>query len=297
MARAKKILAPTYTELIVPTYKALLALGGSGTNNEICDQVIKDLKLSDEAVEESHLGSDNQTELEYQLAWARTYLKNYGVIINTRRSVWAVTREYLAGVDLDPKIVVAYTAKGNAKRRESDNSIPIIEISDTDAELTNDEEGYPDEIPPWKQRLMEVLLQMDPYGFERLTQRLLRECGFDPVVVTKRSRDGGIDGRGKLKINETIGFNVAFQCKRYKGAVDASAIRDFRGSLANGIEKGIFITTGTYTKAAKDEASDISKTPIELIDGEEFVDLIIQYQIGVNKVVTYEIDENYFNSI
>ena len=83
MARTKKILAPTYTELIVPTYNALLKLGGSGTNNEIYEQVIKDMKLSDEAVDESHLGNENQTELEYQLAWARTYLKNFGVIVNS----------------------------------------------------------------------------------------------------------------------------------------------------------------------------------------------------------------------
>ena len=87
MTRTKKILTPTYTELIVPTYEALLKLGGSGTNNEIYEQVIKDMKLSDEVVDESHLGNDNQTELEYQLAWARTYLKNYGVIINSERSV------------------------------------------------------------------------------------------------------------------------------------------------------------------------------------------------------------------
>ncbi len=89
MPKTKKIIAPTYTELILPVYRALLGLGGSGTNDEICDKVVSDLKLTDEAVDESHLGSDNQTELEYQLAWARTYLKNYGVIINSARSVWS----------------------------------------------------------------------------------------------------------------------------------------------------------------------------------------------------------------
>ena len=90
MAKIKKILAPTYTELIVPTYKALLELGGSGTNSEICAQVIKDLQLPDEVVDETHMGKINQTELEYQLAWARTYLKNYGVIVNSARSVCTI---------------------------------------------------------------------------------------------------------------------------------------------------------------------------------------------------------------
>jgi restriction system protein len=111
VARTKKILAPTYTELIVPTYKALLELGGSGNNNEIYEQVIKDLQLSDEAVDESHLGNENQTELQYQLAWARTYLKNYGVIINSTRSVWSITSDYTCGVELDPREVVAHTAR------------------------------------------------------------------------------------------------------------------------------------------------------------------------------------------
>ena len=117
MARTKKILAPTYTELIVPTYNALLKLGGSGTNNEIYEQVIKDMKLSDEAVDESHLGNENQTELEYQLAWARTYLINFGVIVNSARSVWSITSNYTSGANLDPKEVIAFTAYKNAKRR------------------------------------------------------------------------------------------------------------------------------------------------------------------------------------
>ena len=83
----------------MPTYQALIKLGGSGTNNEICEQVIKDLQLSDEVVDESHLGSESQTELEYQLAWARTYLKNFGVIINSARSVWSITPDYTTGVE------------------------------------------------------------------------------------------------------------------------------------------------------------------------------------------------------
>ena len=118
MARVKKSLAPTYTELIVPTYKALLALGGSGTNSEIYEQVIKDMKLSDEVVDESHLGSENQTELEYQLAWARTYLKNYGVIINSARSVWSITSNYTSGIELDSKEIVAFTANKKLKEEQ-----------------------------------------------------------------------------------------------------------------------------------------------------------------------------------
>ena len=144
---------------------------------------------------------------------------------------------------------------------------------------------------------LEVLQNMDPYGFERLSQRLLRECGFTQVEVTKKSGDGGIDGTGKLRINGIFSFNVAFQCKRYKGMVGAGEIRDFRGSLTTDIEKGVMITTGSFSKAAREEASNPGKQQIDLIDGEEFMSKIAEYGIGVKPVTTYEIDEEFFKKI
>ena len=241
------------------------------------------------------MGSESQTELEYQLAWARTYLKNFGVIINSARSVWSITPDYTTGVELDAREIVSYTANRNAERRKGRRKIEEVNCENPDDGIAeNDETEYPDEIKPWRQRLAEVLQNMDPYGFERLTQRVLRECGFTQVEVTKKSGDGGIDGTGKLKINGIFSFNVAFQCKRYKGAVGAS---DIRGSLTTDIEKGVFITTGMFTKAAKEEASNPGKQQIDLIDGEEFINKIAQYGIGVREVITYEIDEEFFEKI
>ena len=138
---------------------------------------------------------------------------------------------------------------------------------------------------------------MDPYAFERLSQRLLRECGFSQVEVTKKSGDGGIDGTGKMRIGGIISFNVAFQCKRYKGLVSAGDIREFRGSLTNTIEKGVFITTGTLSRAAREEATSLAKQQIDLIDGEEFISKLAEYGIGLKEVKDYEIDEEYFNKI
>ena len=275
-----------------------MELGGSGTNDEICAQVIKAMNLPDDVVDEPHLGNINQTELEYQLAWARTYLKNFGVIVNSGRSVWAIAPDYTAKVELNTKEIVAYTVNRNMQRRL--NAAASTEVQDSepnDTDPSNDYEEYPDEIKPWRQKLSEILQNMDPYGFERLTQRLLRECGFSQVEVTKKSGDGGIDGTGKLKINGIFSFNVAFQCKRYKGAVSAGDIRDFRGSLTTDIEKGVLITTGTFTKAAKEEASNPGKQQIDLIDGEEFINKIAEYGIGVKEVKTYEVDEKFFEKI
>lgn len=296
MGRVKKSNVPTYKELIIPTYDALLALGGSGTNDEICLKVIKMLDLPDEIVDETHLGNVNQTELEYQLAWSRTYLKNYGVVINSGRSVWSITSDYTSKVDLDVAKIVEHTIKRNAQRRK-DKTDNTNTNTPNDNDPSNDYDEFPDEIKPWRQKLSDILQNMDPFGFERLAQRLLRECGFSQVEVTKKTGDGGIDGTGKLKINGIFSFNVAFQCKRYKGAVGAGDIRDFRGSLTTDIEKGVLITTGTFTKAAKEEASNPGKQQIDLIDGEEFINKIAEYGIGVKEVKTYEVDEEFFEKI
>lgn len=298
MGRKKKNLSPTYRELIIPTYNALKKLGGSGTNQEICTQVIKDMNLPDAVVDETHLGNVNQTELEYQLAWARTYMKNFGIIVNSARSVWSITSQYTGNRELDPSEIIAALAEKNAqKRAEKISKTDKTQDKPEDEILENDDVEFPDEIKPWKIKLAEVLQNMDPYGFERLAQRVLRECGFTQVEVTKKSGDGGIDGTGKLKINGIFSFNVAFQCKRYKGQVSASDIRDFRGSLTTDIEKGVLITTGTFTKAAKEEASNPGKQQIDLIDGEEFINKIAEYGIGVKPVTTYEIDEDFFRNI
>ena len=138
---------------------------------------------------------------------------------------------------------------------------------------------------------------MDAYGFECLAQRVLRECGFTQVEVTKKSGDGGIDGTCKLKINGILSFNVAFQCKRYSGLVGSGAIRDFLGSLTTDIEKGVLITTGAFSKAAREEASNPGKQQIDLIDGEEFISKVAEFGIGVKEIKTYEIDEEFFSKL
>jgi hypothetical protein len=281
----------------MPTFIALKKLGGSGTNDEILNQVINDLNLPDEVADITHNGNVNQSELSYRLAWARTYLANYGAIQNSARSVWSITPDFVSVDVLDEKEVVAFVVKKNAEKKSRTAIVTTPKVLPEDDEPLNDDEEFPDEIKPWKERLAGILQKMDPYGFERLTQRVLRECGFSQVEVTKKSGDGGIDGTGKLKINGIFSFNVAFQCKRYSGVVGAPDIRNFRGSLTTNIEKGLFITTGTFSKAARDEACSPGKQQIDLLDGEEFINKLTEYEIGVHPVTTYAIDEDFFNKI
>lgn len=167
----------------------------------------------------------------------------------------------------------------------------------TDDDPSNDGLEPPIELEPWRNELSEILHNMNPYKFEKLAQLLLRECGFTQVTVTKKSNDGGIDGSGKLRINGIFSFNVAFQCKRYTGNVSAADIRDFRGSLTTDIEKGVLITTGSFTKAAREEACNAGKQQIDLIDGDELINKLIEFGIGVNEKTIYEIDYNFFDKI
>lgn len=282
---------PDYSELINPTLKALHELGGSATNTEIYEQVIVDMNLSDDVIDYLHKGNDNQTEVQYRLAWARTYLKKYGVIENTGRAVWIILPEYSSVKSVDVESVVKAVkaiASKNSKKKE---------INQNNDDLEDDGVEFPDEIEPWKIKLSEVLHNMNPYSFEKLAQRVLRESGFDDVKVTKKSGDGGIDGTGKLKINGMFSFNVAFQCKRYIGNVGSSDIRDFRGSLTTDIEKPIFITTGTFSRAAIEEASVPGKQQIYLINGEEFIDMLIKYKVGVYEKTIYEVDTEFFEKL
>lgn len=289
MAKQKNLQVPNYATLIEATYRALKELGGSGRNDEINKKVYQILELPDSVLEILHTGRTTFSEVDYRLAWARTLLKNYGAIVNSARRVWVISPEYTS------------VEKVSGEEVEKCRNISEISVKPgNDREKHSKDASQDDdfiEAKTWRQRVYEILMNMNPYAFERLTQRLLRESGFTDVEVTKRSGDGGIDGYGKLKINGIIGFNIAFQCKRYQGTVGAPEIRDFRGSLTRNIEKGLFVTTGTFSSAAKEEAANIGKQQIDLVDGEALLDMLAEYSIGLREVKDYEVDEEYFTSI
>lgn len=291
MAKRKNIPKgmPNYSDLINPTITALQNLGGSGKVDEIYSEVLKIIPLPDEIIDFQHSEKSSQSELQYRLAWARTYLKNYGIIDNSSRSVWVILPQYkdIKSVDIDDCVTKVKSLFGKKTDTTAQN----------DDDLDDEGIDLPEEIKPWRTKLHDILLNMNPFAFERLTQRLLRECGFSQVEVTKKSGDGGIDGFGKLMINGLFSFKVAFQCKRYNGTVPASDIRDFRGSLTTDIEKALFITTGSFSKPAKEEAMTQGKIQIDLIDGEEFINRLAEFQIGVKPITDYDIDEIYFSQI
>lgn len=289
MKNNKLTQVPGYAELIEATFLAIKQLGGSGHNDEINKKVYEIMNVPDSILEIIHTGRNSFSEIDYRLAWARTLLKNYGAIINSARCVWVISPEFA-------NIENVCGSEIEKCKNASDRNVKI-DKSAINKDKQDSAIDIPAEIKPWRQRVYEILVGMNPFAFERLTQRLLRESGFTDVEVTKRTGDGGIDGYGKLKINGVISFNIAFQCKRYQGTVGAPEIRDFRGSLTRNVEKGLFVTTGTYSNAAKEEAANIGKQQIDLIDGEGLIDMLAEYSIGLKEVKDYEIDEEYFSKL
>ena len=272
---------PKYDELFNPTLEALQKLGGSGTVAEIEEEVAEVLGLSEEEINEFHRG--NRTKLSYRLAWTRNYLKRYGLLENSTRGVWALT-----SIGQNTKKVDKDEVNRTVKALDLINK---TEISPAEAEEDSPES--------WQEKLVEELQKMDPSAFERLCQRILRESGFVEVEVTGKSGDGGIDGKGILKLSGLLSFHIIFQCKRYSGAVPSKQIRDFRGAMVGRTDKGLFITTGRFTKDARNEAMRDGAPPIDLIDGAQLSDIMKSLGLGVKvePLEDVEVDKVWIDNI
>ncbi len=254
------------------TIQALKELGGSGSNDEINNKVIDILQLPEELLNLRHKNT-TQTEFEYQMAWVRTMLKNQGLIENSQRGVWALKTN--TEINL-PKFNISFN---KSLERKIDEEINKTEI--------------------WKEKLVQIITEkLSPNAFERLIQRVLREKGFTQVEVTGKTGDGGIDGIGIAKINGILSFHIIFQCKRYKGKVGAKDMRDFRGAMVGRTDKGLFITTGAFTRDAIAEASRDGAPVIDLIDGDLLAEKLKELGLGVSVEFREEIsiDEKWFES-
>ena len=260
---------PTYADLLWPTLEGLKNSGGSASIHELLEHVTRDLALPDEISDLPHIDGP-QTEVGYRLAWARTHLKWVDAIDNTARGVWTITP---AGRAIPSEEKVRELVRQERRRRQRSRVKPAPVVPPKDSETSTESD--------WKDDLLAILRELTPDAFERLCQRILRESGFTKVEVTGRSGDGGIDGAGVLRVN-LISFHVRFQCKRYAGSVRASEIRDFRGAMVGRADKGLFLTTGRFTRDAAREAVRDGAPAIDLIDGLALCGLLRNLKLGVN---------------
>jgi len=273
-----------FPEVVKATFDTLIELGGSGSNQQINESVVS---LCQDAYPGKTIDQprpNGQSELEYRIGWARSYLKEYGALENIARGSWAIVPGKHDQLDADD-VVKSYTKKGKEKTSSGDDEVEPKDDAEED----------------WRTDLLGVLTDLDPNAFERLTQRLLLACNFTDVEVTGKSGDGGIDGTATAKINDLLGFSVVFQCKRYApgNSVSNKEIQAFRGSLMTRADRGLFVTTSRFTKSARKEAVRSGAVPIDLMDGEMLMDKLKELNLGVTTetVKRVTIDENWFKNI
>ena len=287
MAKRKNPDGTKFLRYFGPLLDALRNLGGSGTPEEVAERVAKDMELSD--AEQNELLPSGGLRYRTNVAWARFYLVREGLLDSSKRGIWSLT-ERGRGAHLTMsqagEIFTRWVKIFDEQRRAKNAADEPI------AEQVAEGSGAPSK--DYRAETLDLLMALPPAGFERLAQRLLREAGFTQVIVTGQSGDGGIDGYGTLQINPLVSFKVLFQCKKYAKSVSPSHVRDFRGAMDGRADKGIIITTGTFTAEARREATRDGASPIELIDGEKLLDMLESLELGLRPVTTYEVNHAFF---
>lgn len=276
-----------FAQYINPLLATLKKLGGSARAAE-ARAAVAELITANDSVLGERLAS-GQSRFDNQVGWARYYLVRAGYIDSSKRGVWALTE------------------KGRATERLSDEETTELVrtvIADwgrktaaaTEGSADDQEESPPDEGPTdYRERLTSILQSLPAPGFERLCQRLLREADFEQVTVTGKSGDEGIDGIGIVQVNPFVSFKVLFQCKRYKAPVGPGTVRDFRGAMQGRADKGLILTTATFTPDAKREAVRDGVPAIELVDGDALVQLFERLELGLKPRATFTVDESFFD--
>lgn len=278
--------ASQFARFIGPVLAAIRELGGSGRPDEVRTVIARNLRISD-AEQSEALPSGVQTRFENQVHWARFYLAKAGYIDSSQRGVWTLTEK---GRSLG-KISAEETHR--IIREVSEQAKPVDNGARTVSE-PGDSDGV-QAVTNYRDELTWLLQSLPAPGFERFCQRLLRESGFQEVTITGRSGDGGIDGIGILQVNALVSFKVLFQCKKYAGSVTPSHVRDFRGAMTGRADKGIIITTGSFTSDARKEAVRDGAPPIELVDGEKLVSMLEKLELGLRPRQTFEVDTPFFD--
>lgn len=281
----KQSKGPEFIRFFKPILEVMKSLGGSGTASEVVDRSIELAKVTEE--EQQAVNKNGLSRIKNQVHWARQYLVWAGYMGSSKWGVWNLTDEG-SSVNLSTFNPLD-TFKGIQTQRFKNRKSKEAEVPQVDETIPGEEESK-----DYRTSLLEQIKSLPPSGFERLTQRLLRESGFQHVSVTGKSGDGGIDGIGTLQVNPFVSFNVLFQCKRYQGAVTPSQVRDFRGAMMGRADKGLIITTGTFTLEAKKEARRDGVPPIELVDGDTLVEMFERHELGLIPKRTFEVDEKFF---
>lgn len=276
-----------------PLLDALRDLGDSGRPQEVSDRIAKNLNLPDSVLDETL--KSGGSKFHNQVAWARQYLVWEGCLDASKHGTWKLTekgRNTQISENEAHTIFLKWVAVNQANRKNKVGSEKVeSEISAIVDEISPDEMAS-NESP----KLIDILRNLSPEGFEKICKELLRESGFENVEVTGGSADDGIDGFGTLEINPFVSFKVIFQCKRYKegNTVSRAQVGDFRNAMIGRAEKGIIMTTSTFSMAAIKEANRDGAPKIELVDGNMLVKMFEKVELGLTKRIVFDVDVAFF---
>jgi len=292
VAKSATSKGPRFVRYFGPVLEVLKTLGGSGSPDEVRGGVASRLAISEG--EQGEQLASGSSRFDNQVAWARFYLTRAGLLDSSRRGIWSLTEKGRSttlsdssALQLFKEIHKVFSEEWRTRRKEDGTAQEVDESAPESAAVSQ-------LAAPHRELLLSLLKALPAAGFERLCQRLLRESGFQHVTVTGRSGDGGLDGNGVVEVNPFVSFRVLFQCKRYSGAVTPTQVRDFRGAMAGRADKGIILTTGTFTAEARREAVRDGVPPIELVDGEKLLDLFEKLELGLRQRAAFEVDEQFF---
>lgn len=311
---------PDYESVMTPLL-ALLARRGLLTLGEATECLAEEFKLTpdERAV---MLPSGQYPLFKNRVGWAKTYLKQAGLIVQPKRGVMELSAAGRALAARSPeRIDSGFLAQydsfrdfmnrsGTRSSRAADPDHDKIRAGRSEDAALFDLQSVPEEdiersITALNEALRIELLATvkaaPPEFFERLVVQLLLKMGYggsrqEAGRAVGRSGDGGIDG----VINEDrLGLDAIYlQAKRWEGSVGEGQIRDFKGALdAKGAQKGVFITTSSFTSAATQAAAQSRSYKIVLIDGARLAELMIEHDLGVSVAATYQlkrIDSDFF---
>jgi restriction system protein len=276
---------PEFLKYIKHVLATLQANGGAGNSTNVIEQVIEKLGITEDELEQ--VTSNGHSRIRNQIQWARFYLFKAGLIENSERGTWRLTNEGLEKKLSDDDVYTMFRSVQESVKKTPTVTPKKSEIKFEDTTTEDEEHAV---------KLLNLIQSLSAAGFEKLCKRLLTEIGINDITVTGGSGDQGIDGKGIVKLNDVVSLNIVFQCKRYKETVSPHHVRDFRGAMQGRGEKGLIITTGRFTKEAKNEAYRDGVTPIELIDGDRLVELFEKQTLGLKPVIVFEIDYEFFKA-
>ena len=284
---------PKYFEFFAPVMECLLDEKEHSTK-DIRNYCVSYYSITEEELQERL--TSGQYKYSNRIAWAEIYLKNAGLIESPSRSKYIITTLGKQARQFKGEKEQKSIANSMDNSTCNDSESPELSLQDPQEQLDTISRQLNESLAI---NLMQKVLKMSPYDFEKLVVQLLEKMGYGEPSVTKKSGDAGIDGSIKA---DKFGFDTIYvQAKQWKldSTVSRPEIQKFLGALVGkGASKGLFITTAKYSNEAIQLANQKMPQKIVLVDGDMLIHLMIEYNLGVHIETIYEfkqIDDAFFD--